>query len=603
MRLDSVVDADGERRSPTHVDAVRSPSPSVPPPGTARFAPGERASETERELRARRFLWVGAPTSAPPQRGLRTALDGAVELALAMRGALPARVEAGAALGAVIADQVFRARALGASGLAVAMPRLPCGAQGELDPEDSAVLVAWLAAAREEPIALVFADADRLVRVLSPVPLAELVGRAATTMPATATAIAALVASDLGAALGAAAGRVDIEESRSCAASPSSDPPPAPDTLLAPSAQPRAESRPRGVLLPRSSSKPRRPDAPAVAAQARPVEVVAAKHDAAADAEAMASANAVPTAVAESAASEPDGPPVTRQELRRTSNRRILGAAEWRSLAVELDNARGPKPVRVIEQLFATHYTPLLGATLAGETDAAVRGVVDAWRTSFEHSYREAYSALRVTGKRPPMVFDAPDIAGRLARLNGARGVKLLLVDAMRFDLGERVAARLKDAVADRAILVERSLLWAALPTTTTAQMALLGRGAEGLRDAPPPSEAEPAIARGRAVATLRRERAGARELMKLDLVEARLRAAGPPFAERLEMIADEVAEVIARFIETLPPRTLLLVFGDHGFRMTPMADGSVTGPATQGGGSPEEVLMPAQAWLVGGVH
>jgi hypothetical protein len=173
----------------------------------------------------------------------------------------------------------------------------------------------------------------------------------------------------------------------------------------------------------------------------------------------------------------------------------------------------------------------------------------------------------------------------------------------MRFDLGERVAAHLKEILVDRAILVERSLLWAALPPTTTAQISLLARGPDGLRETMPPSEAEPAIARGRAVATLRRERVGSRELMKLDLVEARLRAAGPPFAERIEAIAEEVADVIARFMASLPPRTLLLVFGDHGFRMAPMGDGSATGPASQGGGSPEEVLVPAQAWLVGGVH
>ena len=52
-----------------------------------------------------------------------------------------------------------------------------------------------------------------------------------------------------------------------------------------------------------------------------------------------------------------------------------------------------------------------------------------------------------------------------------------------------------------------------------------------------------------------------------------------------------------------LPPRTLLFLFGDHGFRLPASPDGRSTGPATQGGTSPEEVLVPGQAWLVGGVH
>jgi hypothetical protein len=47
----------------------------------------------------------------------------------------------------------------------------------------------------------------------------------------------------------------------------------------------------------------------------------------------------------------------------------------------------------------------------------------------------------------------------------------------------------------------------------------------------------------------------------------------------------------------------MLFIFGDHGFRMAQTPDGRSTSPATQGGASPEEVLVPGYAWLVGGVH
>jgi hypothetical protein len=40
------------------------------------------------------------------------------------------------------------------------------------------------------------------------------------------------------------------------------------------------------------------------------------------------------------------------------------------------------------------------------------------------------------------------------------------------------------------------------------------------------------------------------------------------------------------------------MVFGDHGFRV----EGG-EGPAHQGGARPEEVLVPAYAWLLGQVH
>jgi hypothetical protein len=245
----------------------------------------------------------------------------------------------------------------------------------------------------------------------------------------------------------------------------------------------------------------------------------------------------------------------------------------------------------------------LLGAIARGEVDATVRGIVDSWRSTFEHSYRESFNALRVTAKRPPMVFDACDIAARVARQNGARKVVPVLVDAMRFDVGERVSEKLAVLVAGRAVRVDRNLLWAALPTNTATQMHLLARGAEALREGYLPREGEPEISRGRAVAILRRERLGSRDVLKLDLVEARLRGIGPAYDERLDTVAAEVADVMARFIESCPPRTLVYLFGDHGFRLGSLPDGRATGPASQGGASPEEVLLGGHAWLVGEVH
>jgi hypothetical protein len=100
---------------------------------------------------------------------------------------------------------------------------------------------------------------------------------------------------------------------------------------------------------------------------------------------------------------------------------------------------------------------------------------------------------------------------------------------------------------------------------------------------------------------TPRRIKAGHRELLKLDLVEASVMDPGPPESERLASIAHEVAGAVTAVIETLPPRTLLFVFGDHGFVLPPQREGS--GAALQGGARPEQVLVPAFAWLVGGVQ
>jgi hypothetical protein len=543
------------------MSSAQAESISVRAPGGAWFVASARQGEVCGELAAQRFLVARAGGAGLARGGLRAVVDEAVERALAMRGALPPGVEVEAGIEATFADQLFRARTLGAAGLVLALPSLAPTADGRwsLGAEDSAVLCAWAAAARRAPVLLVLDEADRHARVLAPTLLEDL-------------------ASSWGLAP---------------AAPPEIEPPPADME------EPPFELTPSAALPPVVIEPPRHPfrapaQEPAPHAFRAPATQEPAPHPFRVAADAPREAPPAPPPPPPEAEPEPAEEPAAA---------RVLNAAEWRAHAVELDKARGPKPVAVIEKLFVTRYVPLLGAVARGEADAGVRSVVETFRTNFEHSYRDAYAALRVTGKRPPMVFDAPDLAARIGRLNGARAIKLLLVDAMRYDVGERVTTRLEGRLAGRAVCIERCVLWAALPTTTAAQLALLAKGPEGLREPDPTSEKDPEIMRGRAISTLRRERVGSREVMKLDLVEARLRTAGGPALDRLDGAADEVAEVIGRYVETLPPRTLLFVFGDHGFRLPASADGRSTGAATQGGVSPEEVLVPGDAWLVGEVH
>jgi hypothetical protein len=482
----------------------------------AHFVKATRNAEICAELRSRRFLVAPANLSPVVAGRLRGAVDDAVEGALAMRGALPPSVQLEASLEETVQDQIFRAKALGATGLAIALPPLSSDVRtGVLHGEDADVVCTWLRAAREEHVVVVFDESDRDLRVMAPVPIGEIAGS-----------------------------RTQVEAHAQAIATPSLE----------------------GELA-----------------------------DASACAEPKGAEAAGPSGM--HAAAPTDGLRDERAAVR------VANAAECRTHAVELDRARGPKPVAVVEKLFVTRYMPLVGAMLRGEVDLAVKSVADAWRSNFEHSYREGFSALRVTGKRPPMVFDAPEIAARIAKLNGARAMKLILVDAMRFDVGDRAEALMREKLAGHAMCVDRLLLWSALPTTTPTQLTLLARGVEGLRDGEPASDPEPEIARGRAISTLRRERLGTREVMKLDLVEARLRGTGPAFDDRLGGVAEEVATAVSRYVESLPARTLAFVFGDHGFRLSASPDGRSTGGATQGGTSPEEVLVPAYAWLVGGVH
>ena len=280
----------------------------------------------------------------------------------------------------------------------------------------------------------------------------------------------------------------------------------------------------------------------------------------------------------------------------------VFDAAKLGAHGETLRRAAGPRPVTEIERLFVEHYVPLSEALLQGFEDRQAETSLLGWRAAFEKSYHDGFTAMRVSGKRPTMVLDAPEVAARVGRLNGARSVQLVLVDGLRFGLAARVNANLKERLGARASLVDEGLLWSALPTVTPVQLKLLAQGAQGLRELDPASERETTVRRDGSVTTLRRERIGRRDLLKLDVVEARLREPGAAYDARMHELALEVTQVIEKLAAELPPRTLLYVFGDHGFTMRTQGQDRTT-PAEQGGSSPEEALVSGSAWLLSEVH
>jgi hypothetical protein len=268
----------------------------------------------------------------------------------------------------------------------------------------------------------------------------------------------------------------------------------------------------------------------------------------------------------------------------------------WRAWTLQLSAARGPQPLNALERLFTDSYMPLSHAIAAGLDDPRARHAHDEFAATFAKGYTEAFTMFAATTKRPRLVLDAHDVAARIARLHGARSTRLLLVDGMRWDASRLVQERLVGRLGARASVTDQLLLWSALPTTTMRQLETLARGVEALR-APAPLEGEAEPPRGRTAEYVRRMRVGPRELGKLDLLEARVQAARGRVLAELEDIASATAEAVARFVETLSARTLLFVFGDHGFTI------DRSGIARQGGASPEEVLVGAFALLVGDVH
>jgi hypothetical protein len=296
---------------------------------------------------------------------------------------------------------------------------------------------------------------------------------------------------------------------------------------------------------------------------------------------------------------EPETTPEPEPEplAKHTAGATVVEREEpWRAWTLQLAAARGPQPLAVLERLFAEAYMPLANALARGLDDPRARHAHDEFATTFWRGYSEAFATFASTTKRPRMVLDAHDVAAKIGRLHGARSTRVLVVDAMRWDLSRLVEERLVAKLGPKASLTDELLLWSALPTTTLRQLETIARGIEALR-LPAALDAEPEPPRGRTAEYVRRMRVGPREIHKLDVIESRLQSARGRIVQELPEMAEDAAEAIARHTDTLAPRTLLFVTGDHGFAV------DRTGVARQGGASPEEVLVGAFALLVGDVH
>jgi hypothetical protein len=479
----------------------------------------------------------------PPElssRGkLRDAIESAIEAALESRGAPAPGFADSSDLGATLSDQLYRARAVGARGLSVHIgPLSTMATLAGALDAEDSAVVRWWLAATQDRPVALLIDASNR-RLGAYGPPTQIEKLVGTGEVPGATA-------DAGDSQPPASAEIAIPVAAT-GPEPVAEPTPGPvfEDVTDPGQLPTAEPE----MLPQPSHEAKAPRS----------------------------------------ASRPDpSPPPTLDECKA-----------W---AAELEATRGPKPLSAVERLFTERYVPLSDAVSRGGGDAAVRTTLASWSESFAKSYTEAFGALRVTGKRPLMVLDAPSLATRIARLHGAKSVQMVLVDGMRFDLGMRVERRMHDLVGAHATCTDRLLLWAALPTTTSTQLELIARGPDGLAASHPQSERDVPVLPTRSSGTPRRMRVGSRDMVKLDLAAARLRDSGPGAAERLDALADDVAASLVQHAKSLAPRTLMFVFGDHGFRLDPVEHGA-TGPAVYGGATPDEVLVPAFAWLLSALH
>jgi hypothetical protein len=475
------------------VDGAPSAEPRAR--GIVRFASADQRDSASVRLAKHGMIMVELEGIGPSMRGqIGREIGQAIERELAVRGAAGPAAESSGDVDAEVGDQLYRARGVGASGIAVVLGPLKraAGPLGALDPLDCHTLKRLARLSAELPIALLLDDTDlETAGYAEPVKLGTIV-------------------------LGRAPEHAAPAERGPSAETPRTEIPPPPPPL--------------------------------------------GRHTVGASV-------------------------VQREE-------------PWRAWTLQLAAAKGPQPLAALERLFAESYMPLCNAIARGLDDPRARTAQDEFRAAFAKSYSEAFPTLAVSTKRPRMVLDAHEVAARVARLHGARSTRLLLVDGMRWDLSRLIEQQVAGTMGPRASITDELVLWSALPTTTMRQLETIARGMDALRTPTPLEEnGEGDVLRGRTSEFVRRLRVGPREIHKLDIVQARLQAAGSDVLLALPDIAEAAAQVIVRHAETLAPRTLLFVFGDHGFLV------DKHGNATHGGASPEEVLCGAFGLLVGDVH
>ncbi len=472
---------------------------------------------------------------------------GAIEADLDARGAAPATWSADAALEAKIDDQLYRARLLGAGGLALRFSELQriADSSGQLSETDSGALRRLLAIAEHERLQIFLPESTAALRVVgAPEPLSDWLTAASRD-----GRVAAIEYEPLNPSNDAGV----VPEGAQFLSAPSID---------AFSEAPGADSAANDHVE-RADAAPEEP-AKLEAAEATPVTPC------------------------------PPSPSEASAQALESSFEPLDVECEERCAAWtgQLRNMNGPKLHAAVERAFVGAYLPLSKEAASGRISPEARSALESWAEGFAQSYAAAFKTFGLRTKRPRMVRDVIELGMAWLNQLRARQCQLLVVEAMRFDLGQLVNQLLERRLSGRAELAEQAVLWAALPSNAESQQ--LGLTSVSRRAALERKRREPAEAVLPRIETLR---VGSREIFRLDLIGAELGQPGERENERLARLAGLIAEILVPWIQAQPPDTLVVLFGDHGFHW--QTSQGATSAAQRGGALPEQVLVPASGWLL----
>lgn len=270
-------------------------------------------------------------------------------------------------------------------------------------------------------------------------------------------------------------------------------------------------------------------------------------------------------------------------------------SAQCQTWMQQLRDMSGPKNHATIERTFVAAYVPLCREIAGGTAPAGAAEVAASWAEGFAQSYSGAFKRMRMNRPRPRMVWDVMELALRWTTQFRTRSYQLLMIDGMRFDLGGSVNQELSQRLGARARCLDHALMWSGLPSNSASQLKMF---------APAPSRpAALELWPGRGVGGepslpgIERLEIGSRPLYRVAGLEDDLKNPGEHAPARLERLAGALADRLAPWIQGQTVGTLVVVFGDHGFHWQTTATGTTA--AQCGGAMPEQVLVQASAWLV----
>ncbi len=480
-----------------------------------------------------------------------------IETRLGQLGAAPPGWRYADGLESIASDQLYRARLLGHSGLAVSFAALRdlADGNGQLGTDDSSTLRRLVALAEREPLQLYLPKPCAELQIIGdPAPLSSWLppslepGRVAS---------------------------IEYDDPASAAVSPEvvHCEPTSPALL-----PPRVEAFIDGhEAADEVTSEPAQ-------AQAGAVEV----HEAATACMANVEGS-LPSQQADVQGEPEQGEPEQGEpsaERFRADPQRMQRCVSW---ATQLQGMNGPRVHGSVEKAFITAYLPLCREIAAGTAPPEAVSAAEKWAEGFAQGYASAHRQLGSHARRPRMVKDVVDVGVRWLGQHHARQCQLLLVTAMRFDLSQRLNEEIERRLSGEAVCAEQCVLWTALPSNAEAQQ--LG---DAERAAVRRQRDEPA--RTPSPAVIEPLRVGNRGLFKLDHVPRELSRPGEAEAARLERIAVELADAIVPWMREQPPETLIVLFGDHGFHWQSTPRGTSAGQ--RGGALPEQVLVSASGWM-----